>query len=271
MEEPQPDPSSGERPQAALALSVVMPAHNEQPYLETAVTTVVDGLIKRSQALEVGRPFEVIVVENGSLDGTIEVARKLAECRPEVRVLCRTEADYGLALRAGFLAATGDLVVNFDVDYVDLTFLDAALGLVGEARGAVAGPGDLTRPVIVVGTKRGPGADDHRALGRRAVTAVFSGVLRYGFGLRVSDTHGVKLLRRQPLVPLVAGCRFGGDIFDTELILRAERAGWLVAELPVTVSDQRPPRTSILRRIPRSLLGLGRLRVRLWREDRGRT
>jgi hypothetical protein len=117
----------------------------------------------------------------------------------------------------------------------------------------------------VVGSKRSPGATDRRSVGRQAITAVFSVVLRLGFGLRVSDTHGLKTLRRIPLQPFVAACQFGADIFDTELILRAERAGLAVTELPVAVADQRPPRTPISRRIPRSLAGLARLRVALWR------
>jgi glycosyltransferase involved in cell wall biosynthesis len=241
----------------SVAVSVVMPAHNEEPYLEEAVRSVVEGLRKRREPGDAPRPFEVIVVENGSSDQTVAVAKRLAGCTPELEVLSRPVADYGQALRAGFLAARGDLVVNFDVDFVDFAFLDTALGLVG---------GDRGDPVIVVGTKRGPGSDDHRSLGRRTVTAVFSAVLRYGFGLQVSDTHGVKLLRRAPLVPLVAACRFGGDIFDTELILRAQEAGWSVAEVGVTVSDQRPPRSSILARIPRSLLGLCQLRLQLGQE-----
>jgi hypothetical protein len=65
----------------------------------------------------------------------------------------------------------------------------------------------------------------------------------------------------------VAECRFAGDLFDTELILRTERAGYRVAELGVTVIDTRPPRTPIHKRIPRSLAGLARLRVVLWRES----
>ena len=117
----------------------------------------------------------------------------------------------------------------------------------------------------MVGSKRSPGAQDQRPFGRRAVTAVFSAVLRYGFGLQVSDTHGLKALRRAPLLPLVEACQFGGDIFDTELIIRAERAGLAVRELPVSVADQRPPRTPIIRRIPRSLVGLVRLRLALGR------
>jgi hypothetical protein len=90
------------------------------------------------------------------------------------------------------------------------------------------------------------------------------------FRLRVSDTHGMKLLSRRELAPIVRSCRFRRDLFDTEMILRAERAGLTVVELPVTVRESRPSRTSIMRRIPRSLAGLVRLRIALWAEA-GRT
>jgi glycosyltransferase involved in cell wall biosynthesis len=232
-------------------ISVVMPAHNEQDYLEDAVERVVDGLVARRL------PFEVIISENGSTDATADVAAKLAASHDEVTFSRSARADYGRALRAGFLAAQGDIVVNFDVDLVDLDFLERALAVM-DARPELA---------AVVGSKRSPGAADRRSLGRQAITAVFSLVLRVGFGLRVSDTHGLKALRRLPLEPLVAACQFGADIFDTELILRAERAGLAVTDVPVTVADQRPPRTPILRRIPRSLAGLARLRLALWRNQ----
>ena len=231
-------------------LSIVMPAHNEEDLLDKAVHAVVDGLRDRSL------PFEVIIAENGSSDRTAAIADALAEDVDEVRFLSAPEADYGRALRGGFLAATGTVVVNFDVDYTDLDFLDAAVAAVTADAG----------PVIVVGSKRGAGAQDERAIPRRLVTAVFSLVLRYGFRLRVSDTHGMKAMRRLPLLPLVAACRFGTDLFDTELVLRAERAGLPTAELPVTVEELRPSRTPIARRIPRTLAGLVRLRVALWLE-----
>jgi glycosyltransferase involved in cell wall biosynthesis len=227
-----------------------MPAHNEQDYLEPAVAAVVQGLRAR------GRAFEVIVCENGSTDGTAHVAHDVGEKYEEVSVLSLPVADYGRALRAGFLSASGELVVNFDVDYVDLDFLDDALALV-ETEGG---------PAVVVGSKRSRGAHDRRSPGRRLVTTVFSVILRVGFRLGVSDTHGMKLLQRAPLEPIVNATRFGADLFDTELILRAERAGLVIGELPVTVRETRPPRSSIVRRIPRSLAGLVRLRIALWRE-----
>jgi glycosyltransferase involved in cell wall biosynthesis len=223
-------------------ISIVLPAHNEQGYLEPAIKAVVAAGRDR------GLPFEVFVVENGSTDGTRAEAEGLAETFPEVKVLRSPVADYGRALKAGFLAAAGDVVVNFDVDFVDLGFLDQAVELVA------GGKAD-----VVVGSKRSPGSDDQRRAGRRAVTAVFSLVLRHGFGLHVSDTHGVKALQRESLLGLVEVCQFGADIFDTELIIRAERSGLAVRELPVSVADQRPPRTPIIRRIPRSVWGLVRL------------
>lgn len=230
-------------------VTVVVPAHNEEGWLEPAVDSIVNGLRARHLA------GEVLVVENGSTDRTLEVALRLAATRPEVRVLELRHADYGAALRAGFRAARAELVANFDVDLVDLTFLDRAL------ERAAADPG----LDVVIGTKRGAGAEDRRTPGRRVVTGAFSMVMRYGFGLRVSDTHGLKLLRAEPLRPLVDRVRSSRDLFDTELVLRAERAGLRLAELPVTVEEQRPARTPIATRVPRTVAGLARLRLRLWR------
>jgi glycosyltransferase involved in cell wall biosynthesis len=223
-------------------ISIVMPAHNEEGYLEPAVKSVVAGLIGRARA------FEVIVVQNGSLDATTQEAARLEAAYPQVTAVNLSQADYGRALREGFLRARGDVVVNFDVDLVDLDFLDRALAVL-----------DSSDAAVVVGSKRNPDSEDRRGPGRRLVTSTFALILRYGFGLRTSDTHGLKALRRAPLVPLAERCQFGKDIFDTELIIRAERAGLKVEEIPVAIRDTRPPRTPIARRIPRTLAGLGRL------------
>ena len=236
-------------------ISIVMPAYNEAALLGQSVREIVDGL--RS----VGEPFEVHIVENGSSDGTPAVAARIADALPEVEVQSMRAADYGEALRTGLLAARGDVAVIFDVDYYDLDFMKQAL----EVLDATSEP---TGPVIVVGSKRAPGARDERATLRRAATSVFTGILRVGFGLTVSDTHGMKVLNLGVLRRAVKACRFGTDLFDTELILRAERSGYLVAEVPVTVSERRPSRTSIARRVPRTLVGLARLRMAVGRPTR---
>lgn len=233
-------------------LSVVVPAYNEEAILESSIDHVVVGLRARSL------PFEVIIVENGSTDATPALANTLAQRYPEVRVETLARADYGAALRRGLLCAEGSVVVSFDTDYYDLDFMDAAVSKVTPMGG----------PAVVVGSKRGPGAQDTRSASRRLVTLVFATILRVVFRLHVSDTHGMKAMQREAVETYARSCRFGRDLFDTELILRVERAGLATAEIPVTVEERRPARTSILRRVPRTLLGLARLRVALWREGR---
>jgi len=253
---PTADDRAGHEEPAAmtgLALTVVMPAFNEAEILESTVQTVVQGL--RAS----GETFELVVVENGSTDDTPAIADALAASEPEVRVEHRAEADYGRALRAGLLSAEGAAVVNFDTDFFDLDFLAAAVSRVLAPDG----------PAIVVGSKRGEGASDDRAALRKLATAVFSTVLRVGFGLHVSDTHGIKAMRREAVEPFARACHSGQDLFDTELILRVERAGLHTSEIPVGVTELRPARTSIMKRVPRTLLGLVKLRLALSRERHG--
>lgn len=226
-----------------------MPAHDEAAFIGAAVREVAEGMRSRG-------PFEIVVVENGSSDDTAEVAKALTQDIPELRVLSLGAPDYGKALRMGFLAAEGEIAAFFDVDYFDLGFLDRAVALIDVPGG----------PAVVVGSKRGEGALDTRPWPRRMVTLVFSTILKVGFGLSVSDTHGMKVLRRQPLIPLAEKCRFGTDLFDTELILRAERAGLKSDEVPVIVQELRPSRSSIAKRIPRTMANLVRLRVYLWKD-----
>jgi glycosyltransferase involved in cell wall biosynthesis len=233
-------------------LTIVLPAYNEAAFLRSTVEIVRDGLTAA------GEPFEIVIVENGSTDDTPGVLAALAGALPEVRACHLAEPDYGGALREGILAATGDLVVIFDVDYYDLAFLAAATTWIRSANG----------PAIVVGSKRGEGALDQRPWHRRAITATFALVLRVTFGAGIPDTHGVKVLDRAAVGALVHRCRHRKDLFDSELILRAQRAGLAVGFLPVEVHEMRPPRSSVLRRVPRTLAGLVRLRWELWREVR---
>jgi glycosyltransferase involved in cell wall biosynthesis len=250
--------SAGDRsvPASDVFVSIIFPAYQEEGFLETAVSDVVKGLRER------GRPFEVIVVENGSVDRTREIANQLEREFPEARSLWIDTANYGLALRHGLLNARGEFVANFDVDLYDLAFLDAAISRLGAA-------GSPDAASIVVASKRGEGSNDTRHWTRKVVTGVFSTLLRVGFGLRVSDTHGMKVMRRADVLELAKQCVFGTDLFDTELILRTERAGMRTTEIGVTITEKRPARTPIAGRIFRSVKGLVRLWVTLRREARG--
>lgn len=232
--------------------SIVIPIHNEADCLEAEVR----GLVSELDAREV--EFELLLAENGSSDATPEIAESLATADPRVRVLRSPVPDYGYAMKMGMLAGRGDYVANFDIDFHDVPFLLAAGALLAGDAG------------IVVGSKLMEGAEDRRSFARHVVSWGFTTILRLLFDPRMDDTHGMKVLRRevvQEFAPLTVMTR---DLFDTELIIRARRAGVVVKALPVTVEEKRKPRSSIVRRIPRTIRGLLRLRMRLWKERYGR-
>ena len=212
---------------------MVVPVHNEAAFLTTALPSLIEAV--RS----VTSDAEILVMENGSTDGTAAVAAEIGGS--DVTVVQLPFADYGEAMKSGFDMAAGEWVVNVDIDYFSADFFRAVL----------ASDADL-----VIGSKRDPDSDDRRPAVRRLATAVFNLLLRTLFGSRVSDTHGMKGFRKPVIDALVPVTRSRTDLFDTELVLRAERAGHRIEEVPVIVEELREARSSLIRRVPRTLKGL---------------
>ncbi|MGB9112005.1 MAG: glycosyltransferase family 2 protein [Acidimicrobiales bacterium] len=231
-------------------VSVVVPAHNEVMLIGSTLTNLVTGLEQR------GRSFEIVVIENGSRDGTLRLSRLLASQLSSVRVVSLPRADYGEALAQGLRIATGTIVATFDVDYYDFAFFDAAFERI-----------DTGGADVVVASKRAPGASDRRSLLRRILTAGFASATRVLIGLELSDAHGMKLFRAASIRPFVDETVSRGSLFDVELIVRTMRAGLKVEELPAEVCELRPPRSSVIRRTFESIFGLARLRIMLGSDE----
>jgi glycosyltransferase involved in cell wall biosynthesis len=219
--------------------SIVVPVYNEAAFIPRALP----ALIEQMESL--GETYRILIVENGSGDGTAEVTRQVAGEHP-VTVLSLQEPDYGAAMREGFLKADGDWVVNFDIDYFSADFLRRVLELEGVD--------------LVIASKRDPGSEDRRPMIRRVATRVFNLMLRTILGSRVSDTHGMKAFRRDLVEALAPQVVSRQDLFDTELVIRAERAGYHIVEVPVVVEEMRLARSSLVKRAPRTVVGLFRIR-----------
>jgi len=228
-------------------LSIVVPVYNEADYLPEALPNLIAAVER------VGSDYEILVVENGSTDDTAEVARLVAGEAP-VEVLSLPDPDYGAAMRRGFLDARGEWVVNFDIDYFSTHFLRTVLSQSADVD-------------LVIGSKRDPNSEDRRPLLRRLATRVFNLLLRVILGSEVSDTHGMKGFRRRVVTELAPRVESTQDLFDTELVIRAERAGYRIVEVPVTVEELRATKSSLVKRVPRTLMGLIRIRRALRRED----
>ncbi len=194
------------------SISVVLPAWNEERNVTQAIqeaVTALEGL---------GADYEIIVVDDGSRDGTSRVVGELQASHPQVR-LVRHEVNrgYGQALRSGYAAARQDLVLIHHADsQFDLTEINRFLPLLAQAD-------------IVCGY-RAQRADPFM----RKVNALgWNMVVRLLFGYLARDIDcGFKLFRREILdhVHLTAT---RGAMIDTELLASARARGYRIAELPV--------------------------------------
>ena len=226
----------------APLVTVVIPVYNEEKLLEAAVSELT------SQLASLDLPCEVILAENGSRDQTLTIANRLSDRWPHVRVLHVDQPNYGLALRRGIENAAGEYCICDEIDICDVGFHRRALDLLRRHQAD-----------MVVGSKRHREAADRRPVHRRFATSVINLLLRVVVGFKGTDTHGLKAFRRKSLLPIVAQCIVDKDLFASELVIRAERAGLKVVEIPITIVEKRSTPISVFRRVPNVLRNLWRL------------
>jgi glycosyltransferase involved in cell wall biosynthesis len=230
-------------------VSIVIPVYNEEGILREAVTELLDGLAYIRDELRAPElRFELILAENGSRDRTAELAAHLAAERPEVRTFSLGEPNYGKALRRGILDARGAIVLCEEIDLCDRDFHRRALEHLRHH--------DCD---MVVGSKAMKGASDQRPLLRRVATRVVNGMLRIALDFRGTDTHGLKAFDRRALLPIVEACVIERDLFASELVIRAARAGLHVIEIPIRLHEKRPPAINLVKRVPSVLRGMAKL------------
>ena len=230
-------------------VSIVIPVYNEEGILREAVTELVEGFDIVRNALDwPDLTFEVLIVENGSKDGTVQLAEHLASERKEVRAFSLGEPNYGKAMRRGILEATGTWVICEEIDLCDLDFHRRALEHLRH--------GDCD---MVVGSKAMKGASDERPIFRRAATRVINGMLRVALDFRGTDTHGLKAFHRETILPIVDQCVIDRDLFASELVIRAGRSDLHVLEIPIRLHEKRPPAINLVKRVPNVLRGIAKM------------
>jgi len=222
-------------------ISIVIPVYNEARIVREAAL----DLCRRLDELR--WEYELILAENGSRDGTVQILEALQAQVPRVRFLHEPQPNYGRALKRGILEARGEVVICDEIDLCDVDFYRRALPI-------LEGGADL-----VVGSKAMKGANDARPLVRRFATRVITLLLRAATGFRGTDTHGLKAFKRDRLSDVARACVVDRDLFASELVIRAQRMGRDVREIPIALHERRPPSTHLLRRVPRVMKGLFKL------------
>ena len=199
-------------------LSIVIPAYNEELRLPATLQTIHTFLQEQSY------PAEVIVVENGSSDRTLQIAQETSKTMPELGFLHSQERGKGLAIKLGMLAARGEYRFICDVDlsmpveevnrFIPPILKDTGVAIASrEARGAV---------------RYGEPAYRH-FIGR-----VFNGMVRWMALPGLQDTQcGFKCFRADVVEKVFPRMTMQGWTFDVEALVLARQLGYRIVEVPI--------------------------------------
>ena len=239
---PQSSPAAERaRPQ----LEIVVPVYNEEAALPLSVRR-----LHRFLTAEFPFSWRIVIADNASTDSTPAVARDLAAALPGVRTLRLERKGRGRALRAAWAASDARVVCYMDVDLS--TDLRALLPLVAPL---LSGHSD-----VAIGTRLARSARVVRGPKRELISRTYNALLHMTLRARFSDAQcGFKAVRADLLPSLLPEVKDESWFFDTELLVRAQRRGLRIHEVPVDWIDDPDSRVSIVRTAVDDLRGVARL------------
>lgn len=214
-----------------MDVSLVIPAYNESKIVLDTVRAV------SARLAELTAEYEVLIVDDGSTDGMAQLVRACGD--PHVRLEGYTpNHGKGRAVRTGMLAAQGDIVLCTDAD---LAYgVDIFAVILDRFR---AGDADL-----VIGSRRigGTGYQNYPPL--RILMSKCFGLLSHAIsGLPYDTQCGIKGYRRQAARDIFSRCTTDGFSFDFEVLMRADKLGLKVEQIPASVINFRESKVNVVR------------------------
>jgi dolichol-phosphate mannosyltransferase len=232
-----------------IALSFVLPAYNEEDFIEDSLDTI-ETVIKGKNL-----PYEIVVVDDGSFDETLAKVTRYAKKNGHIKVISYAKnVGKGHAVKTGFMQATGDVVVFADSDMeINLETISKYL----EA---------LEHGDIVIASKRHSDSRVEVPLSRKILSLSFNSLARLLTGVPLNDTQsGLKAMKKNAFVdifPRLAVKRFA---FDVELLAVAHLYNLKVVEMPVNIRLDASFKVKQMWLMFVDLLGIAyRLRITHW-------
>jgi glycosyltransferase involved in cell wall biosynthesis len=199
-------------------LSIIIPAHNEATRLPPTLEKIYAFLDQQDY------PAEVLVVENGSSDGTLAVAEAFQEHMPNLRVFTETERGKGLAVRRGMLAAKGEYRFLCDAD------LSMPIEQVNRFL-----PPEFAQVDVAIGSRELPGSVRYDEPGyRHLIGRIFNAMVRGLVLPGIQDSQcGFKCFRAEVAEAVYPLQTMGGMSFDAEVLFIARKMGYSVQEVAI--------------------------------------
>lgn len=237
---------------AETSVDVVIPVLNEAHVLEKSVTTV-------RTFLSGGFPhrWRLVIVDNGSADGTDRLAADLSRRFPDVAFLHLSQRGRGRALRHAWTQSRANVVTYMDVDLsTDLWALPPLVSAIMDEGYDVA-----------TGSRLMKGSRVKRSLKREAISRAYNVVVKAVLGTRFTDAQcGFKALSRRAVEQIVPQIEDQSWFFDTELLVLAEKQGYRIKDIPITWIEDDDSRVKIVRTAWDDIKGVWRLRRHLWQD-----
>lgn len=238
----------------APRVDVVIPVLNEAHVLETSVRTLREFL--RGQ---LDGDWRIVIVDNGSTDGTDEVGRSLAQRHSDVAFLHLEERGRGRALRYAWQQGTADVACYMDVD------LSTELRFLPELIRAIAVEGYD----VATGSRLAPTSQTRRSVKREVISRIYNLFLRWLLRVKFSDAQcGFKAVSRRTIETIVPQIEDQEWFFDTELLVLAERQGYRIKDIPVVWVEDDDSRVKIIPTAWKDIKGALRLRRKFAAERR---
>jgi glycosyltransferase involved in cell wall biosynthesis len=246
-------PSAGASP-AGVSVDVVIPVLNEAHVLARSVATVREFLAAKMAACR----WRVVIVDNGSKDGTDDVGRALAAKYSDVIFLHLDQRGRGRALRHAWMQSQAAFVSYMDVD------LSTKLDHLPEALDVLIRQGYD----IAIGSRLMRASRTRRSFKREVISRLYNIFLRAVLWTRFSDAQcGFKVVTREVVEKIVPQIKDQSWFFDTELLVLAEKQGYRIHDIPVTWNEDDDSRVKIVSTAWEDIKGVFRLRRLLWTRE----
>lgn len=230
-------------------LSFVIPAYNEEDYIEGTLGTI-DTIVMAKKLT-----YEIVVVNDGSADRTLEKARHYAGKNGHVKVISYpNNLGKGHAIKTGFMESNGSVVFLTDGD------MEIDLEKISEYVGAL-NAGD-----IVIASKKHKNSCVDVPLSRKIFSECFNALARLLTGIRLKDTQsGLKAMRKSAFIDVFPRLAVKRYAFDVELLTVANLYGLKVVEMPVNIKLDAKFKPKEMWHMFLDLLGIAyRLRIIHW-------
>lgn len=204
-------------------LTIIIPAHNEEKRLPGCVKSV------SSACRAITPDYEIIICEDGSADNTYEAAKALAKKDPRIRIShSKTRLGRGKALTKALREANGEVSVYMDADLS--SSLSHLKELVARVRQGAA---------IATGSRLMPSSHTKRSIKRDIASRGFNTLVRLILGSRLHDHQcGFKAFNTRKIQSLLNETEDTHWFWDTEMLVRAQRKGLRVDEIPIEWSEK---------------------------------